>query len=471
MPASPLPPTATRPFWGFLLALAAVAGLAELALVIVNVSALPVYLEYGLDLGHLVGFALGAFYLAEALGNLPMGTLGDRLGRRRLMVSGALISVGTCAGTAFIGFEYHRLTHGDAPSALLTNVLAGLLLLLRVLDGLGAAALWPTLFASVGDRVPAERQAQAMSTLNITYFVGIAFGPFVGGLVNDNFSPHLAKNDPARYVPSFLIAACFFGVAAIVAYFVAPRRGEQHHLDPGPLSDHEREALREAGAAASHDPHEGTFSLASLRGAVRRVPVLMGLAFLIFLAIGLIAPYIKLFAIERYLRDVPVTDQETVFGQLLLAPALLVAALAVPLGHCTDRWGKSRSIIGGMGVCAIALWVMLLIPSRFAVVVLGSLMGIGFVLAFPAYMAYVADVAGPRERGGMIGAVRMTQGIGALVGTLLSGPLFQMDKNHMDKRLPVLFLVAGTLLTISFLLSLFYVREHTPAPPADAPAS
>lgn len=452
-------PPAARPFWPFLLALAAVAGLAELALVIVNVSALPVYLEYGLGLGHLVGFSLGSFYLAEALGNLPMGTLGDRLGRRRLMMTGTLVSVGTCIGTALIGSAYVRLTHGEAGGVF--GILGpGLLLFMRVLDGLGAAALWPTLFASVGDRVPADRQAQAMSALNITYFVGIAFGPFVGGIVNDTFSNHLPKNDPARYVPSFFLAAACFGTAAIVAYFVAPRRGESHlQEDPRNTAIHEREALGEAGAAASHDPHESTFSLVSLRTALRRVPALMGLAFLTFLAIGLIAPYIKLFAMERYLHDVPETDRETVFGTLLLAPALLVAALAIPLGHLTDRWGKSRSIIGGMGICALSLWVMLLIPSKWAVVTLGSLMGIGFVLAFPAYMAYIADVAGAHERGGMIGAVRMTQGIGALVGTMLSAPLFKIDRHHLT-----LFIVAGALLTLGFLLSLLYVRER-PAEP------
>jgi predicted MFS family arabinose efflux permease len=170
--ASPAAENAPPLLWPFLLGLSAVAGLAELAFIIVNVSALPVYLEFGLGLPHLVGYSLGAFYLAEALGNSPLGVLGDRLGRRRLMVMGALISVGTCLGTAFL-----RVPQGGGPLAWLA---IGLLILLRVLDGVGAAALWPALFASVSDRIHPRRQAQAMSVLNITYFVGIALGPFVG---------------------------------------------------------------------------------------------------------------------------------------------------------------------------------------------------------------------------------------------------------------------------------------------------
>ena len=444
--AAPQPPSPAsagvppRPVWPFLVALSAVAGLGELAFVIVNVSALPVYLEFGLGLPKLVGISLGSFYLAEALGNSPMGALGDRLGRRRLMVTGALISVGTCIGTAFV-----RVPPGGGSTAWLG---IGLLLTLRVLDGFGAAALWPALFASVSDRVDEKRQAQAMSLLNITYLVGIAFGPFVGGLVNDTFSHGLDVGDPARYVPSFFVAAGCFATAAVLAYFVAPRRAEQH---PHPPTDHQGEALGEGGPAAAH---EATFSLAAIRRALQAVPMLMALGFVTFLAIGLIAPYVKLFAMKRF--DI----SESTFGTLLLYPALLIAAVAVPLGRLTDLWGKARSIHGGMGVCALSLWVILLIKHEWVVVALGSLLGIGFMLAFPAYMAYIADVAGRRERGGMIGAVRMAQGFGAMLGTYLSAPLYNLDAEHLT-----LFVVAAALLSTSFLLSIFYIRERPTLPP------
>ena len=442
VPESPAPPPEPKKtnFWLFLLALSAVAGLAEMGFVIVNVSALPVYLEFGLGLPKLVGFSLTAFYLAEALGNSPMGVLGDRLGRRRLMVLGALVSVGTCIGTAFV-----RVPPGGGPLAWAG---IGLLLLLRVLDGCGAAALWPALFASVSDRVPEKRQAQAMSLLNITYLVGIAFGPFVGGLANDTFSHGLDVRDPARYVPSFFVAAACFATAAVLAYFVAPRRAEHHYPY---IEDHHEEALGEGGAAAAHTP---TFSLDAVRKALRTVPMLMLLGFITFFGIGLIAPYGKLFAMKRY------GISESEFGTLLLYPALLLAALAVPLGRFTDIWGKSRSIQGGMGLCALALWLILLIKSKWVVVGLGSLLGIGFVLAFPAYMAYIADLSGPRERGGMIGAVRMAQGIGALLGAALSAPLYNLDAEHL-----ILFSVAAALLTLGFVLSFVYIRDRAaPAP-------
>ena len=442
VPQSPPPvPAPGRPLWPFLIALSAVAGLAELAFIIVNVSALPVYLEFGLGLPKLVGFTLGAFYFAEAVGNSPMGALGDRYGRRRLMVTGALISVGTCLGTAFL-----RIPEGGGPLAWLG---IGLLLLLRVLDGFGAAALWPALFASVSDRVDPRRQAQAMSALNITYFIGLALGPFVGGLVNDTFSSGLNKTDPARYAPSFFVAAACFALAALLAYFVAPRREETHpHEDP-PVHP---EVGGEAGPAAAHT---STFSLDAIRAAIRIVPMLMLLSFLTFISIGLIAPYVKLFAMKRF--DI----SESAFGTLLLYPALLIAVIAVPIGRLTDHWGTARSIHYGMGVCALALWLILLIKSEWTVVVLGGLMGVGFVLAFPAYMAHISDNAGPRERGGIIGAVRMAQGMGAMAGTALSGPLYKLDAEHL-----ILFNTAAAVLTVAAGLSLVYIRNRPLAVPA-----
>jgi MFS family permease len=301
--------------------------------------------------------------------------------------------------------------------------------------------------------VDEKRQAQAMSILNITYLVGIAFGPFVGGLANDTFSGDLPVGSAERYVPSFFVAAACFAVAAVVAYFVAPTR-EVTHPHPEP-QDHHAEALGEGGPAAAHTP---TFSLAAVRKAVRVVPMLLLLGFITFLGIGLIAPYVKLFAMKRY------SISESTFGTLLLYPALLIAALAVPLGKLSDTWGKARSIHWGMGVCALSLWLILLIEREWAVIVLGSLLGIGFVLAFPAYMAYIADTAGPRERGGMIGAFRMAQGFGAMLGTYLSPLLYKLDEEHLT-----LFIVAGALLSVAFVLSVFYVRERPPAGTAESP--
>jgi MFS family permease len=453
-PAALLPAPQQRSFWPFLIALSFVVALAELAFIIVNVSSLPVYLEFGLRQPGWVGLGMGAFYAAEAAGNPLMGGLSDRYGRRRMMVLGALISMTTCLATAGLGYvDAGMRARGVAMEGATLFGLMAAILVLRVLDGFAAAMLWPAVFASVGDRVDEKSQGLAMSALNITYMAGIAVGPFIGGFSNDILGSGLGKDDARRYVPSFVVGAACFLLAAVIAFIVAPRRvvhplpEQQRHAEEA----HE-ETVGEI-AQAAHPP----VGLETLKVAWRKVPILMGIGFLVFCGVGLIGPHAKPYFMDRF------GLSESGFGTLLLWPAVVVGIAAAPLGKLTDRWGKTRSIHLGMGVCAASLWPILFLTQESAVVILGSLLGIGFVLAFPAYMAYLNDISRPEERGGLIGAIRMAQGIGAGAGALLASPLYTRDEKHMT-----LFCTAGALLTLSFLLSLFFVRERPKAAAAEA---
>lgn len=416
MPRRPLPE------WLFLLSLSAVAGLAELAFVVVNISSLPLFLEKGLGLASLPGIAMAVFYTAEAAGNSPMGALADRLGRRRLMVLGTLLSVATCVGTAFV-----RVPAGASGSAG-TAVLVALILAMRALDGLGAAMLWPSVFASVADRCAPARQARAMTILNVTYLAGIAVGPLAAGLANDLFSRGTDVTDPRRYAPSFFFAAGCFALASLLSFLSAPGKVERPKAEQAPPS---------------------AFDLRALGAAMRRVPVLMALGFLIFLAVGLIGPYAKSYFMDRFHMT------ESGFGTALLLPALLIGAISVPLGHLSDRWGKTNAIKLGMGLCAGALWGIQVASSQVVVVLLGTLLGVGFVLSFPSYMAYLSNLAEPHERGGLIGAVRLAQGTGAFTGAGLASLLHM---HHAGNHL--VFLLASSLLSAGAVMALFVLREN-----------
>ena len=451
---TPAPVAAPTPnFWPFLISLAAVAGLAELAYAIVGVSELSVYLQDGLGLTGIVGASFGAFYLAEAVLNSPMGTLADRIGRRRLMVLGALASVITCTGLAFLRVPSFA---GGA------FVAGGAVLAMRLLDGAGAAALWPAVFASVGDRVQESRRATAMSALTVTYFGGIALGPLVGGYANERWGRLYSVNEPRHYMPSLLIAAALFAITACAAYFIAPSgRQTRDQTPPGGdgvgLNPLAQSAVAGGEIAQSPDPaHEhGVFSLVALANTAKRFPFLMLLAFATFMAVGLIIPYVKIFAQDRF------NVTETGFAHLLLYPALVIGLLAVPSGRLADKVGKVIAVRGGMGVCAAALWIMVSIHHKSAVIAGGALLGLGFLFAFPAYMAFLSDLTGPTERGGTLGAIRAAQGVGALVGTLFSSLLF----TRVGPDAP--FHAAAALLTLAFAMSMIYIKPIAPA--ADDP--
>ena len=406
------------PEWLFLIVLSAVAGLAELGFVIVNISSLPMLLEQGLGLASLPGIAMAIFYTAEAAGNSPMGALADRVGRRRMMFLGAMLSVVTSLSTAFIPFK-------DVGN----GVAIPLLLVMRALDGVGASMLWPSVFASIGDRCAPERQARAMTVLNTTYLAGIAIGPYCAGLVNDKFGATFTLAQPEHYNPSFYLAGGCFLLAAVFGYLVAPGKADTHQRPPG----------HEAGSA---------FSIDALKRTWKRIPMVMLLGFMIFLAVGLIGPYVKTYFITRF------NLSESTFGKVLLVPAMLIGAVSIPIGHLTDKWGKTTSIQLGMLLCTSSLWLIFYVQSQLLVVALGSLLGIGFVMAFPAYMAYLSDLADDHERGGLIGSVRLVQGIGAFLGAGGASLLHGLSGGSQ-----VVFYVSGTLLAIGTIISRLTLRE------------
>ncbi len=387
------------------LALGAICAMAELAYSVVNILAIPVYVSKELGLGAFVGVVMGAFLLAEAVGRLVLGALSDYVGRRPLIVLGPLVSA--AASLAVI--------HAGSPAALV---------LARVFDGLGAAAFWPALFAAAGDTTSEEDRGTGMSVLNVAYMVGLAFGPLAGGWINAEFGT------PSRpvYHAAFYLSAGLFAAVALIGLLFAPRQAYSGLA-------HEAGCERFAGAG-------------SMARAAARAWRLLLLAFVTFLAIGLLIPVVELYALDRY-----GIDQKT-FGSLFLAPAAVVALAAVPLGRLSDRWGRVRSIRAGMLLCALSLWAVPFVESCTVLSAGAILVGIGFLLAFPAWMALLTEITDAQSRGAVLGAAGMAQGFGAISGTVAGGKLY-----HGAGFLPgvsahdgPVFLAAG-LLTLSFLLA------------------
>jgi MFS transporter, DHA1 family, multidrug resistance protein len=406
----------------FLIAIACVAMFVEMAYAMVNFIVMPPYLKKAMGLVLSYG-AIGAVVLiSQAIFNGPMGAFSDRFGRRVMLVGGPFLSILACLGTIFL--------HGR-------NDTLGvfIMILFRMLDGLGTAMFWPALYASIGDRVDEKEQAGAMSILNATYMIGLAVGPSIAGVLITRLKGIHTESDPTYYLPAFWGAAGLFGIATLIAFFVAPRRSqEKHHKS----SEH---AL---------DPHApSAITLKDIQIAFKRVPLLLTLGFLIFLAVGTIAPNVALYTKD----ELKMTDED--FGKIMLVPALLIAALAVPVGRLGDTWGKPRSVQIGLGMCVASLWMIILLRQQWALVGMGTLIGIGYILAFSSYMAHVSEVAGSNVRASISAAVLTAQGIGMGAGAmLLASPLY-----HNNHILP--FYVAAGLLTLGLGLSFVALKKPT----------
>jgi EmrB/QacA subfamily drug resistance transporter len=113
-----------------------------------------------------LSWVLNAYTIVFAALLVPMGKLGDVLGRKRLFQAGTLLFV---AGSVLCAV---------APSS-------GFLIAARAVQGVGAAALTPTSLGLVLHLYPASQRARAIGAWAALGGVGAAMGPPLGGLLTE----------------------------------------------------------------------------------------------------------------------------------------------------------------------------------------------------------------------------------------------------------------------------------------------
>lgn len=108
-----------------------------------------------------VGAAVGSFAIAAALLRPFAGRMGDLRGRRVLVMG----------GSALVGVSVLGYTVADSLAVLIG---------LRLITGLGEAAMWVGAATAIQDMAPEDRRGEAASYFSVALYGGLAFGPFVG---------------------------------------------------------------------------------------------------------------------------------------------------------------------------------------------------------------------------------------------------------------------------------------------------
>jgi EmrB/QacA subfamily drug resistance transporter len=130
---------------------------------IVNVALPKIESDLGATLTDLQ-WVIDAYVLALASLTLIAGSLGDRLGRRRVFVAGLGL------------FTLASLVAGFAGDPLQLE-------LARALQGIGGAGMFGTVLALIAQEFPAKERAVALGAWGATVGAAVAVGPLVGGLV------------------------------------------------------------------------------------------------------------------------------------------------------------------------------------------------------------------------------------------------------------------------------------------------
>jgi DHA2 family methylenomycin A resistance protein-like MFS transporter len=350
-------------------------------------------------------WVVDGYALALASLMLAAGTLGDRHGHKRIVLAGLAL------------FGAASAACGAAPSA-------GMLVVARAAQGVGASLMLPGTLAVITDAYPdPRRRARAIGTWAAIGSIALPAGPLLGGALID------ALGWRAIFFLNLPVCAVAFAGAART---VTERRDRTPTpLDPAGLLLGVVTLAALTFALIARQPVAGGLALVS--GAVfvavertRARPMLpLGLFrhrdFTISNAVAATMNLVSLgllFVVTLYLQDV--RHRSALSAGLELVPLFGPLSLIAPFsGRLTAGHGSRRPMIGGLLVAAAGLVLLAHTVSVPALLLWGT--GLGFLT--PAVVARAVSSV-PRGREGLASAVNnAARQTGGVIGIAAFGAL------------------------------------------------
>lgn len=333
--------------------------------------------DFGLASKTAILSFLVSFGIIKALANLFAGRMGDRFGRKRILVVGWLIGL-------------------PVPLLVILAPSWSWVVFANVLLGINQGLCWSTTVIMKIDLVGPKQRGLAMGFNEAAGYLAVSGAALATG--------YLAATYALRPQPFFLGVA--FALCGLLLSLFFVRESRAYAALEATLT---RSVPHDAGASPSFGEvfaqtswKDRTLFAISQAGLVNNLNdgLSWGLFPLYFAAAGLDAGRIGLL----------VASYPAVWG---------VGQLAT--GALSDRLGRKGMIALGMWVQAGGL-LLILIGRTFWPWLLGAvLLGIGTALVYPTLLAAVSDVAHPSWRASAVGVYRLWRDSGYAIGALLSG--------------------------------------------------
>ena len=325
---------------------------------------LPLYLrERGASYG-LVGVIVGAALVAQAIGQWPAGILAERVGAKAMMIGGLVVAA--VASVTFIiplPIEW--------------------LIVLRVVQGFGFAAVIPAQLAAVADVVPRAKLGRAYGWVSGAQQAGLIGGPAIGGF--------LAVF--GRWTVFAVTGAALLAAAAVIA--VTLRRSPRAHSDTVPR-----------------------FTMSGPSRARAAVIAVATLSIGLGLLIGIYDVIWSLYMRTRGASDPVVGLSFTLFA----LPLLVATPLA---GWSSDRWDRRWLAVGSVVLGSLMGPIYPNLTSIPTILFVGLFEGALWAFTTPSMNSFLMDAVADRraEAQGIVGTALSTA---TAVGSLVGGALFAL---------------------------------------------
>lgn len=338
----------------------------------------PVLPRFAQDLGsspELIGLIVAASTITGIFIKLPAGALSDILGRRRMMLLGALFFAGP-------PFLYPLVAEPVS------------LLMLRFLHGFATAIFSPVASAYVADLFERGR-GEKLGWFASANDGGATLGPLIGGFIL--FST-------ASYPVTYLVVGGL-GMLPLFMVLSLPPEGKK--------------VLVPATANPGRWP-QFTWRLAEFNRGIlevvssRAVIIASALEAAMYVGYGAFLGFFPIYA-----KDIGYND--AAIG-LIMGAQLATTMLGKPVGGwLSDRLGRKPMILIGLALGALMLPLIVLGEGFFSLLILSCLFGLGVAIVTPSTTALVADLAKAGRMGSAMGVFGTIWDTGEASGPILAG--------------------------------------------------
>lgn len=371
-----------------------------------------------------------AYLLAITAFIVGVGRLGDIMGRRRLLQVGIGL------------FTVASLLCGLAP-------VLWLLMVARVVQGIGAAIMMALAVALVGEAVPKTKTGSAMGLLGTMSAVGTTLGPSLGGLLvaglgwQSLFFVHV----PLGILNVLLVARCLPAKRS-------ERKAEWAEFDwSGTLLL----ALTLAAYALAVTIGRGRFGVTHV---VLLLAVVVGVGLFRLVEMRASSPLLRWEMFHHPLLRGSLTRSAlastvlmttlvvgpfylsrafglpmAVVGFVLSVGPLMAALVGVPAGRLVDRLGAQRMTWVGLAGIAVGSLLLSTIPAQFGVV--GYLVPLVVITSGYAIFQVANNTAlltefDPEQRGVLSGMLGLSRNLGLITGASVMGAVFALASGGND---------------------------------------
>ena len=350
---------------------------------------LPVFLQEQAHASLALWAVIAAtYYVGTLLFSSPLGWLSDTIGRKPVMVAGAVVYT-----IALLLFT--------------TTTDPYWFILFRLLEGMGAAAFGPAAQAFIADITTSENRSRAYGFLTTAQFGGLIVGPAVAAPLYALGGGHKMGFYAIFYFGAVL-SAC-----ALVALVVFVR-------EPAALKSRRAATRREKELAggdrkASRPPNRAIFTAPIIAFVV--------IAFTSHLAMGAWDVVWSL-----YLRSLGASMTFISFTWVAFSVPMLLSVFG---GMVADRYSRFWLFVVGYALSSFA-WMFYGISTNLtALIVVSALEGVAIAFSYPAKQAFLIQVSPRRWIGTVTGMEATSMQLAGLVGSLLAPLVYQRISGHV----------------------------------------